>query len=86
MRPTLAELEEAERAYRKLRFTMICHAAFFVVCCVTAVVVRRAMGLPPALLGVVIIVALVVFGGDIMKFLASRERVRRLRTALNSPS
>ena len=79
-----AELAEAERTYRKLRFTMLCHLGFFVLCCGLAALARRAMGLPPALLGVVIIVALVAFGGDIMKFIACRDRLRRLRAKASS--
>jgi hypothetical protein len=73
------ELDEAERTYRKLQVTMLWHLAFLVLCIVAAFVARRAMGLPPALLGVVLIVALIAFGGDIMKFLSCRDRVRRLR-------
>ena len=73
------ELAEAERAYRKLRFTLICHLVFFALCCVLVAVLRRSMGLPPALLGMVIIVFLIAFGGDIFRFLTCRERIRRLR-------
>ena len=75
------ELVEAERTYRKLRFTMICHLAFFVLCCVAVAVLRRSMGLPPALLGMVIIVFLIAFAGDIWRFLTCRERIRRLRAS-----
>jgi hypothetical protein len=78
------ELADAERAYRKLRFTILCHVGFFIICCGFAALARRAMGLPPALLGVVIIVALVAFGGDIMKFIACRDRLRRLRDRASS--
>jgi hypothetical protein len=86
MRAIEEELADAERAYRKLRFTMLCHLGFFLLCCVAVFVARRAMGLPPALLGVVIIVALIAFGGDIMKFLACRERLRRARSSHRSSS
>lgn len=65
-------------AYRKSRFTMICNGAFFIGCCVIAVVVRKMIGMPPALLTVVFAVALVLFGGDILRFLALRRRYRRL--------
>ena len=36
------------------------------------------IGMPPALLTVVFAVALVLFGGDILRFLALRRRYRRL--------
>lgn len=65
-------------AYRKSRFTMICNGAFFIGCCVVAVVVRKMIGMPPALLTVVFAVALVLFGGDILRFLALRRRYRQL--------
>jgi hypothetical protein len=65
-------------AYRKSRFTMICNGVFFFVCCAVAVIVRKMIGMPPALLTVVFGVALVLFGGDILRFLALRRQYRRL--------
>lgn len=65
-------------AYRKARFSMICNGVFFFLCCVVAVIVRKMIGMPPALLTVVFAVALVLFGGDILRFLALRRRYRRL--------
>lgn len=65
-------------AYRKSRFTMICNGVFFLVCCAVAVIVRKMIGMPPALLTVVFGVALVLFGGDILRFLALRRQYRRL--------
>lgn len=84
MTPAEDELAEVERTYRKLRFTLLLHLGFFLACCGVAFVARRGMGLPPAMLGLVIIVALLVFGGDIWKFLTCRERLRRLRAELDS--
>lgn len=78
------ELAEAERAYRKLRLTLILHLVFFLGCCILGSILRRSIGLPPAMLGVVIIVALIVFGGDIFKFLVCRDRLRRLRASRSS--
>lgn len=72
------ELAAILHAYRRARWTLIGHAIFLGLCFATAVAVRRIAGLPPALLGVAIIVALVLFGGDIMKFLRLRDRVRQL--------
>ena len=66
-------------AYRKSLRTVIGHAVFFVLCCTIAIIVRRMFNMPPALLSVVFIVALILFGGDIMRFLSFRRRVRRLR-------
>jgi hypothetical protein len=65
-------------AYRKSRFALICNGVFFFVCCAVAVIVRKMIGMPPALLTVVFAVALVLFGGDIMRFLSLRRRYRRL--------
>jgi hypothetical protein len=67
-----------QKAYRRARWTLIGHAVFLGGGLLFATVVRRAAGLPPALLGVAIIVALVLFGGDIMKFLRLRDRLRQL--------
>ena len=72
------ELAEAERAYRKARWTILGHVIFLVIVCVPAVLLRRMFKLPPALLGVAFIVALIVFGGDIMHFLRCRDRIRHL--------
>jgi hypothetical protein len=73
------DLATLEKAYRKLRFTIIGHAVFFTVCCVAAVVARRMLKMPPALLTVVFLVALLLFGGDILRFLSYRRRLRHLR-------
>ena len=79
-------LAEVERAYRKARWTMLGHVIFLGLCCGAAVMLRRVFKLPPALLGVVFIVALIVFGGDIMNFLRLRDRRRRLAESSNSTS
>jgi cytochrome c biogenesis protein CcdA len=72
--------EEIERAYHRAFWTVVGHALFVGACCVGVVMVRRFFRLPSALLGVVFIVALIVFGGDIMRFLRARERFRRLHS------
>ena len=74
-----AELEQTLRAYRKSRFTIICHVVFLGLCIAATVVARRFMGMPPQLLTTVIIVALLVFGKDIMTFFRLRSEVARLR-------
>lgn len=74
------DLVELERAFRAARFKVITHLVFVVVCCGAALVLRRFFRLPPLMLGIVVIVALVVFAGDIMKFL----RLRDLRRQLNA--
>jgi hypothetical protein len=73
-----------ERAYRQARWTIIGHALFLAGCCAAAIFLRRLFRLPPALLGVVLIVALVAFGGDIMKFLRRRDDLRRAQRATSS--
>ncbi|HVS52686.1 MAG TPA: hypothetical protein VHD62_10045 [Opitutaceae bacterium] len=72
-----ADFAALEHAYRRARWTILGHALFLFACCVVVVLLRRAFRLPPALLGVVLIVALLVFGGDIMNFLRCRDRLRR---------
>lgn len=71
-------------AYRKSLFTIIGHGIFFVVCCAVAVIARRMFKMPPALLTVVFAVALVLFGGDLFRFLRHRRRLQRWLAA-NSP-
>ena len=75
------DLRTAETQYRQSRFAVLCHVAFLVVALIFAVAVRRAVGLPQQMLGVVIIVALIVFGRDIMRFMHLRSKVARLRAA-----
>lgn len=79
----IKDLATLEVAYRKSRFTIICHAAFFIGCCVLAVFARRMTKMPPALLTVVFVVALLLFGGDILRFFSYRRRLRRLREKLS---
>ena len=71
---------EIERAYRAARFKVLVHLIFVVVCCVAGLMLRRLFRMPPAMLGVVIIVALLVFAGDIMRFLRLRDQLRRLQS------
>jgi cytochrome c biogenesis protein CcdA len=73
------DLATVEAAYRKILRTILGHSAFFIVCCVIAIVLRKMFRLPPALLTVAFFVALVLFGGDLIKFLQCRSRLRRLR-------
>ena len=79
----MIELATLEAAYRKSLRTIIGHAVFFVLCCTVAVVFRSMMKMPPALLTVVFLVALVLFGGDLLRFLSYRRRLRRLRETLS---
>lgn len=80
------ELAEVERAYRKARWAMVGHVLFLAIVCGGAIFLRRIFKMPPALLGVAIIVALVVFGGDIMNFMRLRDRRRRLAESGDSHS
>jgi len=75
------DLATLEIAYRKIRWTIIGHAVFFVACCVIAVVARSMIKMPPALLTMVFLVALLLFGGDIWRFFSCRRRLRRAREA-----
>jgi uncharacterized membrane protein len=78
---TADELATAEIAYRKALFTIIGHGIFFVACCTIAVIARRMFKMPPALLTVVFAVALLLFGGDLIRFVSSKRRLARLREA-----
>jgi hypothetical protein len=85
-RPThdvMTELAALEIAYRKARRTIIGHAVFFVICCTVAIVLRRMFNMPPALLTVVFFVALILFGGDLLRFLSYRRQLRRMRESLS---
>jgi hypothetical protein len=77
--PAAVELATAEAAYRKSFWTIIGHGVFFVACCAVAVIARRMFKMPPALLTTVFFVALILFGGDLLRFLSDRRRLRRLR-------
>lgn len=78
---TADELVTAETAYRKALFTIIGHGIFFVACCTLAVIARRMFKMPPALLTVVFAVALILFGGDLLRFVSTKRRLARLREA-----
>ena len=79
----MTELATLEAAYRKSLRTIIGHALFFIACCSVAVIARRMFKMPPALLTVVFIVALLLFGGDLMRFLSYRRKLRRIRESLS---
>ena len=82
-RDDISDLATLEAAYRKSLFTIIGHAVFFIVCCTIAVIFRRLFKMPPALLTVVFIIALLLFGGDFLRFLSYRRRLRRIRETLS---
>ncbi len=73
------DIEPVLMAYRKSRRTLFGHGIFMVLCIAFVVIARRIFGLPPQVLATVIIVALVVFGRDIMVFIHLRSRLAQLR-------
>ena len=77
--PSMHELATVQAEYRKSLRTIIGHAIFFFVCCATAVIARRMFKMPPALLTMVFVVALLLFGGDLLRFLSCRRRLRRIQ-------
>ncbi len=79
-----AEFEQTLVAYRKSRITMFFHALFIGACIAACIIARRIFGMPPQVMGVVLIVALVVFGKDIMTFMALRSKLARIRAAYHS--
>ena len=76
-RTATEDLATLETAYRKARWTIIGHGVFFVACCAVAIIVRGMSKMPPALLTMVFLVALLLFGGDIWRFLSCRRRLAR---------
>ena len=68
-----------EIAYRRAFWTIVGHGVFLVVCCVIAIVLRRLFKLPPALLTVAFFVALLLFGGDLWRFVRYRRKLRLLQ-------
>lgn len=80
----IEEFESVLIEYRKSRRTIIGHAIFMAACIALVVLVRRVFGLPPQMLATVLIVALLVFGWDIMNFMRLRSRVAELREQLES--
>jgi hypothetical protein len=75
---------DLDRAYRAARFKVITHLIFVVVCCGGALILRRFFRLPPLMIGIVLIVALLVFAGDIMRFLRLRDQRRQRQAALRA--
>jgi hypothetical protein len=73
------QIAAMETKYRRARFTIICHAIFIGVLCGAGALARRAIGLPPIFLATVLIAALLLFSGDIMKLFYCRNELRRLR-------
>jgi len=78
------EIAQLEMAYRKSRFTVLGHSIFLIACCLFVTFVRRRAGLPVIVTGSVVIVALLVFWRDIMKFLVLRNELIRLRSQRDS--
>jgi uncharacterized integral membrane protein len=76
-----AEIAEVEQAYRRARWTLIGHMVFLLACSLGAMVIRRFFKMPAAVIGTAIIVALLLFGGDVMRFFRCRDRLRRLHAA-----
>lgn len=69
---------EAVKAYRRALWKLAGHALFVGGCVILAVVVRRTFKLPSAMLGLALIAALILFSGDILRFLRARERLKEL--------
>ena len=76
------DLASLEAAYRKAFWTIVSHGVFCAACVVIAVIARRIFKMPPALLTVAFAVALLLFGGDLWRFVVTRRRLRRRREEL----
>jgi hypothetical protein len=74
--PSEAEHLEAVQAYRRALWKLAAHALFVGGCVIFAVVIRRTFKLPSAMLGLALIAALILFSGDILRFLRARERLK----------
>lgn len=80
--PVAEDPEAVLHAYRKARRTMWGHAIFLLLCIILVSVARRIFGMPPQVVTMVIIVALIVFGRDIMTFFHLRSKLSRMRDDL----
>ncbi|MDP3073253.1 MAG: hypothetical protein Q8N18_23380 [Opitutaceae bacterium] len=68
-------------AYRKAIWKMIGLGVFFALCFAIVFLARRAGKLPPAVLTLPLIAALLLFGVDLFRFVSLRRRVREMREA-----
>lgn len=66
-------------AYRRAIRKMIGLGIFFALCFALVFFARRAFSLPPALLTLPMIAALILFGADLWRFVRLRSAVQRMR-------
>jgi len=79
--PTAAEIDAA---YARATWTLWGHGAFVFLSCLALGAVRRVFGLPPQTIGVVLLVAVLVFSRDIYRWLRLRSTIRARLSALRS--
>jgi hypothetical protein len=70
---------DLEKAQRRAKRTLIGHAIFVGVCIFAALILRRMMRFPPQLAWTVLGVPLLVFSGDIARWIWRGRRLNRLR-------
>src|SRR3954462_15206501 len=73
-----------EKAQRRAKCTLIGHAIFVFLCCFAALMLRKLLRLPPQLAWTVFAVPLVVFSGDIARWMWRTRQLNRLRAKVSS--
>jgi hypothetical protein len=73
-----------EKAQRRAKRTLIGHAIFVFLCLIAALILRKLLRYPPQLAWTVFAVPLVVFSGDIARFLWRSHNLNRLRAKVSS--
>jgi uncharacterized integral membrane protein len=68
-------------AYRRAIWKLIGLAVFAVLCVAIVFFARRMFKLPPAVLTLPLIAALILFGADLWRFFRLRNAVQRMREA-----
>lgn len=73
-----------EKAQRRAKRTLIGHAIFVFVGCVVALILRKLLRYPPTLAWTVFAAPLLVFSGDIGRWIWRSHKLNRLRAKLSS--
>ncbi|MEO7415007.1 MAG: hypothetical protein ABIZ81_16830 [Opitutaceae bacterium] len=73
-----------EKAQRRAKRTLIGHAIFVIICCFVALILRKLLRYPPQLAWTVFAAPMLVFSGDIARWLWRSHQLNRLRAKVAS--
>jgi hypothetical protein len=73
-----------EKAQRRAKVILIGHAIFVGLCCIAALMLRKLLRFPPQLAWTVFAVPLIVFSGDIARWMWRSHQLNRLRAKVSS--